>query len=457
LSARFIEQHHDGWLVPEDLPLVSFSPATQVENLKNILEEEFHVEGLELDTEAMDACVCAFRQNDNGSWLASWDTYSPEELVGIWDDLARSLARRNSSKIVEARIEDGRVLLRLGYRPIAGDPRYLASTNSSTALLDQIAGLHKLGLRHGGINERWISAGATEVFGFGLSSLYAAWRRKQGVRLGLLVADPRFASPAELMGASPSIRSDRFSLAALITASCLEKAGSPHGMPRRVQGADAFLERIAWGGSWIDVRSRAGLSVGKDEDRKLDAALEQIPKSAAFAVGRLRLMRQATLLILALTIGGLLGSVVRKDRQAESPSSGAIKEKIGAPAPTSVPAVITSATTKTASPASHADLGPRALSVDGKPLNWLTTHKEELGQYARVCGSIGVTCLVIGGDISPQDLREFTSGLERALGAGETTYRPLVVRHFKPPLRGVVLLVACGNTKPTPTRFGQAR
>jgi len=52
-----------------------------------------------------------------------------------------------------------------------------------------------------------------------LASVYSAWRKRNGLNLGLLTGDPRFASPAELAGDSPSAESDRYSLAVLLLAS----------------------------------------------------------------------------------------------------------------------------------------------------------------------------------------------------------------------------------------------
>src|SRR5262249_51455119 len=114
----------------------------------------------------------------------------------------------------------------------------------SASLIEQLAKAHHSGLRHGGINERWIGTD-NEVFGFGLAALYAAWRRRECGKIGMLMADPRFATPDELRGFPPSPDGDRYALAKLIAASFRATQSAEHGMSRRVLGANAFLDLIA--------------------------------------------------------------------------------------------------------------------------------------------------------------------------------------------------------------------
>lgn len=462
LSAAFATANKDVWLVPEDVTQGSFDSPTTPEWLCGYLEQTFHVSGLRLDESISDACLCAFAGAKGGAWLATWDVYSGEDILEIWTGLAQALLRRTISKILEARVEDGRILLHLEYQPVAGDPKDLADIKRSTKLLERLAAAHRSGLVHGGINQRWVSLSPhPNIFGFGLAALYAAWRRGHGIKLGLLSADPRFASPDELMGETASARSDQFSLAALITASHLTTHGLADKIPLRVQGGNSFLDRIARTEDWV--RALEGSTGEKKAREKLAVAIST--GLAPDRERRRRWMWQAAILVLAVVAGAIGERLVatrnshpagwqvagpevspRETPTLTSPnptapgnSSGAV----GAPTPPSA-VIAPAAPTQVLPVATAAFGGLRAMSVDEALPDWLSKHGKELGDAARACGTQGITGLLLGGEIPGPQIVQFTGKLTQSLDTAIPGTKNLVKRIRPVPLGKPVFLVTCG-------------
>jgi hypothetical protein len=414
VSARFSSDGQDGWLVPDDLPLARFAPGTAEDELRQLLQKTFGVTGLELDLESTDACLCAFCRGDEDCWLASWDVYSNEDLVAVWDDLAQALSRRRSSRLLAARVAAGRVLLHLGYRPVAGDPHDLA-VRRSVELLEQLDAARRSGLRHGGINERWVSLSPSpRVFGFGLASLYAAWRRQRGAQVGLLVADPRYASPAELIGAPCSARGDSFSLAALLTTSYLVSRGVTGSMPRQVMGADAFLQRIAWSEEWVPALRRAVAAYrylipwpGSNGYRRLAAALTG-PVRDARTWWTPRRQRWVAVAMLAIAVlAAAVGARLVRGWDALPAGQTLLVRQMAAPA---------------------------------DPDGWLKAHKKELDAVGKACSPGGTIVVMIGGQFTDR----FTSTLTGRLAAAAGGRQPSVEVMAEPLARLPILVVACG-------------
>ncbi len=491
LSARFADDGGDGWLVPEDFPLKRFAPEVTEEGLRQQLQEAFGVTGLELDPDSTDACLCAFGCGVEESWLASWDVYSQEDLVLVWDDLARALSLRRSSRLLAARIVGGRVLLHVGYRPIAANPRDLAVLRRSGELLDRLAAARRSGLRHGGINERWVSLSpCPRVFGFGLASLYAAWRRQQGAKLGFLVADPRFASPAELIGSPGSGCHDSFSLAALLTTSHLACQGAIIGMPRRVMGADAFLQQIAWSGERLPRLERTapisarlvGWPPGSGV-RRLAAALKGPVHDLRRAGLPGRLSGRAAVVTVAAAALAAVGLWLFHVRQRPSPTAASAANVDGGQSGTAIsgsngPGLVSarslaelatgaSLAAPTAAPPqvpaegqeAPSEPGPASLAAGQAPLvvrienpdEWLAAHLAELEEIAAACSPAATVVLVIGGQLPAP----FIAALKEQLADFKGGHQPAVKLITDPPSRLPVLVVGCGaatNPRNNPAR-----
>jgi hypothetical protein len=454
LSAVFATTNRDAWLIPEDVDLGMFDPLTTPEELRGALEKAFRVRDLRLDVEASDTCLCAFTDPQGGAWLVTWDMYSEGDQLEIWADLARALLLCKVSKLLEARIEGGRVLVHLGYRPVVGDPKDLVDVNLSTRLLDCLAVAHRSGLLHGGINQRWISvAPHPNLFGFGLAALYAAWRHKQNVQLGLLGADPRFASPDDLMGEPPSIRSDRFSLAALITAGYLKCTGQDDKIPSHVQGGNSFLDRIARSEAWVEALQLLDSSGKRKARRKLAAAfstrLARDPERRWWAW-------QASILVLAVLAGGIGDRLVAPQKAKESavqgPPTSLTVPKSTPPSqspavPVANPRNIGEVTPpfSTANTAQDAAAGePHAMTLEDASLSWLSTHGKELRGYALACGSKKITGLLLGGNIPTKQIAQFTTNLYQSIIDGSPGSQVVVERIYPLHLQRPVLLVVCG-------------
>jgi hypothetical protein len=226
--------------------------------------EEHHLLQSDRIEDASDALFDAY--DDEGQvWLVSRVAFDLEDIELITDELLRAASKSATTGVITSRITDhGYVLVRLDYRPIADVVR---SADDARTVFADLRKAHAQEVVHGGINDRFVNPNADEgrkVFGFGLTEAYAAWRRKQGIEIGDVVADPRFASPEALRGETPNPRDDRYALAAV----CLtELVGDPEELPTLapVQGVNAFLNRA---GS-VTAFAPAFSAVGDDKTEKL--------------------------------------------------------------------------------------------------------------------------------------------------------------------------------------------
>ena len=258
LSARLLEKHTldrfaaDG-VVPE---LWSDSDHEALKKKAHEFAQNRRLsQQIQPDGESSDACFAAFCMNnseyEDHRILVSRDPWNDDdELSEIWQGLAPALRNRDITGLWDASVdEQGYFVVHLDYVPSSAPSDTTIRQQELKSLFKRLDCLHKRGLIHGGINERWInpSLKGQEVFGCGLARFYSLWRRKNQKGLGLLVGDPRFASPAELEGHEPSAESDRRSLvsvAATMMSMGLGKQQSSPAWKRPVLGPDAIMQRI---------------------------------------------------------------------------------------------------------------------------------------------------------------------------------------------------------------------
>lgn len=214
-----------------------------------------------------DACFVGYQAQHGskpvGYVLASRETYDPDELTEIWQDLAQALQHRALSGMDAASIQEGRVLVHVLYPPQAGGLSSADPTTQVRGLFGELEKLHAAGLVHGGINERWLNPAAQwKVFGVGLSAVYAVWRRRSLGQIGLLVGDPRYAAPRELVGDPVCAEFDRWALGAVVIALCAGRTlrdGARKIWHDPVVGPDSFLLRVrVEAGDWLKVLTDSG-------------------------------------------------------------------------------------------------------------------------------------------------------------------------------------------------------
>ena len=141
----------------------------------------------------------------------------------------RALQARAITGLEAVEIFGGRLMLLFRERPAwpgrlpALDARLVAE------LYDALDEGHHNGLVHGAIDERSLCfpAGVAALRGWGLATVYAAWRASHGVPIGRMTADPRYASPDEWLGHPPSPESDRIALGLLVCAAWKRQANLP--------------------------------------------------------------------------------------------------------------------------------------------------------------------------------------------------------------------------------------
>lgn len=307
VSARLTSSNVE-LFTPNDTPIRRFEPKTAA--LRAVLEDAKVAVSGELDA-ASDACFTAFASNEGGVVLVSRNAFGGDDLERITDELLLAAGRPDISGIVRSLISsDGHVIVVVDYQPLVARAD---NAEHAEALVEDLQAIHQAGLVHGGVNERFLNAenpAGRRVFGVGLSETYAAWRRAEGLALGELRADPRFASPAELRGEPASQRGDNFALAATILC---EVQGPGDAIPALdpVQGINALLAKsrqrdvlVAYAQKISDKRVRDYL-IGM-----MDAPKETDPK----------LWRIAMLVVSGLSALMLLWLVIPSGKQAPTPT-----------------------------------------------------------------------------------------------------------------------------------------
>lgn len=270
VSARFSSSSFE-LHTPVDTPIRRFEVAETA--LRKALDALHYRVGPEI-VSASDALFAAFSYQEGLTLLVSRTPFSGDDLEAITDELLVASACPEISGIRASKVSPtGHVVVVVDYVPVEGR---LQSVEHAEALIDALTRIHDAGVVHGGINERFVNPEAPanrRVFGIGLSCAYAAWRRDQGLTIGDLRADPRFASPAELRGDDASAAGDAFALAAVI----LSQSQTPgEAIPPLdpVQGVNALLAKAGQGqllrqfaGGIADKRVRRSLETMIDPSR----------------------------------------------------------------------------------------------------------------------------------------------------------------------------------------------
>lgn len=239
VSARFSTSSFE-LLTPNDTPIERLKESDT--DLVAILESlQFTVQ--QENAAATDACLAAYTLQGDQHVLISRHAFEAADLERITDELFSAASLPELTGIVRATISPtGHVVVHIDYVP---DASPVTSAEHAASVLSELENLHAHGLIHGGINERFLHPehpAGRRVFGVGLSETYAAWRRQQGLQLGELRADPRFASAEDLRGENATVQSDNFALAATILS---EIADPPSDAPalHAVQGINALLQK----------------------------------------------------------------------------------------------------------------------------------------------------------------------------------------------------------------------
>lgn len=198
-----------------------------------------------------DSCPCC----NHSVVLVSWDQYGLDELGFIIDELLRARSKPEITGVRNCAIIQRHVIVQLDFAPRC---RFVQNYNDADKLASRLEDLREQGWIHGGINERWINPGAKEkkqmLFGFGLTGLYAAWRKNiRGLLLptadpeNWLVSDPRFVSSKEIIDGTASFESDSHALAAVIASSRAIGNSAQTQLPWDfpVQGVNSYFARSA--------------------------------------------------------------------------------------------------------------------------------------------------------------------------------------------------------------------
>ena len=196
------------------------------------------------ESPAADAAFAAFTSGAD-TLLLSRRPFDADDLELITAELLAAAEHPALTGVRRAQVTPaGHVLVVLDHAPVPGP---LQETGDVRALFADLSALHDAGLVHGGLNERFVNPQAPagrRIMGVGLSEAYAAFRRQEGLAIGPLRADPRFASPAELRGEPASPAGDRFALAAVCVTEA-QAAGEPTPAMDPIQGINAHLQRAA--------------------------------------------------------------------------------------------------------------------------------------------------------------------------------------------------------------------
>jgi len=293
VSARLTSSNVE-LFTPNDTPIRRFEPKSAA--LRAVLEDvKVSVSG-EVEA-ASDACFAAFARTEGGVVLVSRNAFGGDDLERITDELLLAGGRPDISGILRSMVSsDGHVIVIIDYQPFV---MRADNAEHAEALVEDLQRIHQAGLVHGGINERFLNAenpAGRRVFGVGLSETYAAWRRAEGLALGELRADPRFASPAELRGEPASERGDNFALAAAILC---EVQGPGDAIPALdpVQGINALLAKsgqrdvlVAYAQKISDKRVRDYLIGMMDTPKEPDPRLWRIAMLVVSGLSALMLL-----------------------------------------------------------------------------------------------------------------------------------------------------------------------
>lgn len=239
ISARFSTSSFE-LLTPNDTPIERFEQPDA--DLRAILASE-QLKVQEEHPEASDACMAAYALDGERYALISRHPYAADDLERITDELFLAAGFPELSGIQQSLVtKEGHIVLVTDYAPIAQE---ISTAEHAANVISDLRALQDAGLVHGGINERFLHPehpAGRRIFGLGLSELYAAWRRNQGLQLGDLRADPRFASPEDLRGEPATSQSDGFALAATLLSETAEDSSTTPALDP-VQGVNALLQK----------------------------------------------------------------------------------------------------------------------------------------------------------------------------------------------------------------------
>lgn len=239
VSARFSTSSFE-LLTPIDTPIERLKENPT--NLVAILESlKFSVQ--QENPDATDACFAAYTLQGDQHVLISRSAFDATDLERITDELFSAASFPELTGILRAAVSpEGHVVVHLDHAPIAAP---VTSAEHAASVLSELENLHNHALIHGGINERFLNPehpAGRRLFGVGFSEAYAAWRRQQGLQLGDLRADPRFASAEDLRGEEATFQSDNFALAATILSEVAEEPSKTSAL-EAVQGVNALLQK----------------------------------------------------------------------------------------------------------------------------------------------------------------------------------------------------------------------
>lgn len=293
VSGRFSSSSFELY-TPADTPIRRFENAAA--GLRDVLDTAKVRVASELP-DGSDACLAAFASPDGGTVLISRHAFGSDDLERISDELLLAAGRPDISGVRSAKLSPtGHVIVVIDYVPAAA---IAASAEHAEALLADLRTIHDAGLVHGGINERFLNpehSAGRRIFGVGLSETYAAWRRAEGLSVGDLRADPRFASPEELTSAPASIAGDSFALAAVILCE-VQGAGQQIPPLEAVQGINNLFHKAAQRELLVgylanvgDKRVRASLTAMLEPAREPDPRLWRMIVAVALGVVVLMLL-----------------------------------------------------------------------------------------------------------------------------------------------------------------------
>ena len=288
---------------PTDAPPRHFDVTGGVQRLETLASEtllaynHYRGQSLQLGGEivgASDACFASFQlKGGDTSWsfAISRISFTPAEIATFWSELTEATGCHLESGLEFASVEQKHVVAILRYTPsYSQEPFHFESAKIQKIALKKI---HDRGLVHGGINERFINPSILQpepfpdylLYGVGLAGVYAQWRRKHcKLRLGLMVADPRFASPSMLAGEPPSPAADNFALEVLSAAVKKPRTGTArHLWTMPINGPDALMQRARVVAEMnLELLPGSREVAGESPVRSVDIQEDQVPVTPAW-------------------------------------------------------------------------------------------------------------------------------------------------------------------------------